>query len=271
MSGMMALAMGLPFNIGSRIRSAFSPSSLFASGEQGIWLDPSDFSTMFQDSGGTTPVTAVDQPVGLILDKSGRGNHASQTTTTKRPILKIDGNGKYYLKFDGIDDAMATGSINFTATDKMTVVTGVRKLSDVIGMLCELSTSASTNTGTFYLVSGTDAGFKYSTTARGSFVLNINLITGDITPAPDTAVIILTHNIAGDLTTFRRNKVTAPNATGEKGTGNFGNYPLYIGSRAGTSLPFNGNLYSMIVRGAQSSEAQILSAETYCNQKTGAF
>lgn len=49
---------------------AFSPASLFASGEQGVWYDPSDFSTMFQDSAGTTPVTAVEQPVGLLLDKS---------------------------------------------------------------------------------------------------------------------------------------------------------------------------------------------------------
>ena len=50
--------------------AAFSPSSLFASGEQGAWYDPSDLSMMFQDSAGTTPVTADGQPVGLILDKS---------------------------------------------------------------------------------------------------------------------------------------------------------------------------------------------------------
>lgn len=43
--------------------------ALFANGEQGAWYDPSDFSTMFQDSAGTTPVTAVEQPVGLMLDK----------------------------------------------------------------------------------------------------------------------------------------------------------------------------------------------------------
>lgn len=48
----------------------FSPADLFASGEQGAWFDPSDLSTMFQDSTGTTPVTADGQPVGLILDKS---------------------------------------------------------------------------------------------------------------------------------------------------------------------------------------------------------
>jgi len=65
----------------------FTPASLFASGEQGCWFDASDFSTMFQDSAGTVPVTAVGQPVGKMLDKSGRGNHRIQATTTKRPIL----------------------------------------------------------------------------------------------------------------------------------------------------------------------------------------
>ena len=67
--------------------NAFSPASLFAQGEPGVWYDPSDFSTMFQDSAGTTPVTAVEQPVGLMLDKSGNGNHAYQTTATSRPVL----------------------------------------------------------------------------------------------------------------------------------------------------------------------------------------
>lgn len=60
---------------------------LFSASEPGAWYDPSDMSTLFQDSAGTTPVTAVEQPVGRMLDKSGRGNHATQATTTKRPVL----------------------------------------------------------------------------------------------------------------------------------------------------------------------------------------
>ena len=62
-------------------------ADLFASGEQGVWYDPSDLSTLFQDTDGTIPVTGVEQPVGLMLDKSGRGNHASQATTTARPVV----------------------------------------------------------------------------------------------------------------------------------------------------------------------------------------
>lgn len=43
--------------------------------------------TMFQDVEGVEPVTSVEQPVGLIHDKSGNGNHASQLTVPARPYL----------------------------------------------------------------------------------------------------------------------------------------------------------------------------------------
>ena len=51
-------------------RIPFTPARLFSGGAKGAWYDPSDFSTLFQDSAGTTAVTAVEQPVGLMLDKS---------------------------------------------------------------------------------------------------------------------------------------------------------------------------------------------------------
>ena len=43
---------------------------LFANNEQGFFYDPNDLSTMYQNAAGTIPVTAVGQPVGLMLDKS---------------------------------------------------------------------------------------------------------------------------------------------------------------------------------------------------------
>jgi hypothetical protein len=56
-----------------------------------------------------------------------------------------------------------------------------------------------------------------------------------------------------------------------QGTGNFGNYPLYIGRRNNATLPLNGNLYSLIIRGAQSTASQISSTESWVNGKTGAY
>jgi hypothetical protein len=48
----------------------WTPLSIFYGGEPGVWFDPSDLTTLFQDSAGITPVTAPGQTVGLMLDKS---------------------------------------------------------------------------------------------------------------------------------------------------------------------------------------------------------
>jgi len=66
---------------------------LFENSEQGFWYDPNDLSTMFQDAAGTIPVTAAEQPVGLLLDKNKglelgvekavNGNFASGTAWVK--------------------------------------------------------------------------------------------------------------------------------------------------------------------------------------------
>jgi hypothetical protein len=96
-----------PFALGLalRQRGSFSLRKLFAGGASGIWYDPSDIGSMYQDSAGTI-AAAVNQPVGKILDKSGRGNHAIQATSGYRPVLRRDGGGFYYLEFDGVDDKM---------------------------------------------------------------------------------------------------------------------------------------------------------------------
>ena len=85
----------------------------------------------------------------------------------------------------------------------------------------------------------------------------------------DTAALTITHDIAGDLSTIRRNGVAGTNGTGDKGAGNFGNYPLYLLSRAGTSLFFNGPVSSYIARGAATDAAGITSGEKWTAQRIG--
>ena len=90
--------------VAAMAQMGFNPRTLFANNEPGVWYDPSDLSTLYQDSAGTTPVTAVEQPVGLMLDKSGRGNHASQPTATSRPVLSARVN--LLTKTEQFDDAV---------------------------------------------------------------------------------------------------------------------------------------------------------------------
>jgi hypothetical protein len=60
----------------------------------------------------------------------------------------------------------------------------------------------------------------------------------------------------------RINGVPFANVSGTS-PGNYANLPLYIGRRGGASLPFNGQLNNLVVRGAASSAAQISSTENY--------
>ena len=64
----------------------FTPASLFTSGAPGFLLDATltDLSSLFQDSAGTTPVTAVEQSVGLALDDA---QNAVGTNGAKRVNL----------------------------------------------------------------------------------------------------------------------------------------------------------------------------------------
>jgi len=84
-------------------------------------------------------------------------------------------------------------------------------------------------------------------------------------------VLTGTGDIAGDGKTLRVNGSQAATNSSDQGAGNFGNYPLFVGSRNNASFRFSGNLYSLIVRGAATDAATITATETWVNGKTKAF
>lgn len=232
--------------------------SLFASNEQGFAYDPNDLTTLYQDAAGTIPVTGAGQPVGLIKDKSGRNNHAYQTTSASRPILRKNAaTGAYYLEFDGSDDFLQTSNIDFTATDKVSLFAGVRKLSDAAtGMVVELSSSANVNDGSFHLYQTTGSRFQFA--SRGTVAVSAPLVVNN---APLSTVIDGFGDISADTTELRVNAVNKNQVSTEQGTGNYGNYPLYIGRRGGTSVPFNGHIYGLIGIGKLTSENETRALE----------
>lgn len=434
---------GIAINLTGRLLASASPAALFANGEIGAWYDPSDITTLFQDSAGTTPVTGPNQPVGKMLDKSGRGNHATQATSTQRPIYGINpitgtrnlltfttyagasgttqptgwargfGTGTFsytlgnslvfgqtlthnqsvsgrsyisqtvtltvgvphtvsvrvdpasvftggnsamlmangfglggpsvglanvvggllsltftplsasgdiriglgvvgvatgtfihaspqlelgstrtsyqqvvsqyevteagvesasYLAFDGVDDGMVTGTIT-PAIDKVQVFAGVRKLSDAaIGVVVELSALQGTNNGTFNIRApngAASASFAMFTSGTTTAAIGD---TNSGNAAPVTKVVTGISNISAPSAALKLNGTQVATSTATQGTGNYLAYPLYIGRRGGTTLPYNGRLYSLIVRfGANLTTGQITSTESWVNGKTGAY
>ena len=89
-------------------------------------------------------------------------------------------------------------------------------------------------------------------------------------PPPVTYVLTGIGDISGDLATLRADGVQVATSTGDQGTGNYLAYPMYIGRRGGTSVPFNGNIYSLVTRfGANLDATTIGRTETYVAGKTG--
>lgn len=85
----------------------FAP--LYAAGEAGVILDFQDLATMFQNSGGTTPVTATGQSIVSIKDKIN-GNLCVFTGTA--PTLQFDAtNNVYYAQFPSGGGAAGTVSV----------------------------------------------------------------------------------------------------------------------------------------------------------------
>jgi hypothetical protein len=213
------------------------------------------------------PGYAVAATIDNISVRELPGNHAFQTTSTSRPVLKQDAGGQYYLKFDGVDDGMVTNSIDFTATDKMSVFAGVRKLSDAAaGIVAELSATLASNNGGFALQAPNSAVNTYRAESNGTTIASANALGFS---APITSVVTGTSDISGDAVAIRVNGSFSSSSTTDQGTGNYGNYPLYIGRRGGTMLPFNGHIYGLIVRGAATTDAKITQTEKWLAKKTG--
>ena len=376
--------------------SDLNPRELFANGEQGLWLDPSQMSTLYQDSNGVTPCTAAGDPVGLILDQSRGGlsqigadlvtngtfaadsdwtkganwtigsgvatktggaannltqtigstaaawyrisldvtrsagtltvslgtsgttyaitatgsytffilagsgtqtltlagdssfagtvdnvvvrnvpgNHAYQTTSASRPTLQTTG-GLWYLSFDGSDDSLVTNAVDFTATDEVTVIAGVRKLSDAAsGMVAELSATASSNNGSFNFLSPRANGeASFAFTLNGGGALNLRSYTGLAAPRTDVISARL-DTTAADSAAAIAVRLNGASTTGTEvvtaaSTGNFGNHVLNIGRRNQATIPFNGHIYQLIIRGRTTPTGKLLEAERFVGRKTG--
>jgi len=255
------------FDPAQSVSAAWTPTDLAS---LGAWFDPSDLSTMFQDAAGTTPVTAAGQPVGLILDKSGNGHHASQSTSTARPLFQIDGSGKHYLAFDGVDDYLSTSAINLTGTDKVTVFSGSRVLSSNLAIFYETNTNAISG-GAFYATANEQAANIGTFLVSGTGVGAVKTLTGQPAHAVTTAQFSSVFTTAIDAAAANVNGVAQSMGIFYMGTstGNFGNHPLFIGARSGGVIPFNGNIYSLILGGTAYDAATVLAAETWVADKTG--
>jgi hypothetical protein len=258
--------------VGGVSLTIFNPLSLFASGEKGVWFDPTDPSTLFQDAAGTVPVTAYGQKVGKILDKSGNGNHATQSNAALQPTYQIDNEGNPNLTFSGSYTQLVTRAIDFTGTAQMMVGVGLNVVgSSSSAVALELGSDVNSVNGSF-LIGAPSSVTDHSLYLRGTSTIRAavnnvsdgdDIIVGlfDISQATKELELIPRLNrvqLSGSQITW----------TGtDAGTGNFGNLPLFMGARSGGSLPFQGKIYQVIVRGVLTNASDVSQTENLIDAK----
>lgn len=211
-------------------------------------------------SGTVTKADLRATNMGVGLPAYQRVNTSTDYDTTGFPL---------YLRFDGVDDWLVTPSIDFTSTDKMTVFAGVRKLSDATrGIIVEQQSVGLTGGVTIFALSGPQANGASNYAAFSS----ISTVATATVSAPSTNVLtgIFAQTVSTAQAALKVNGGASIVADGPT-VAAMVNQPITVGRRGDTTLPFNGRLYGLIVRGAQSTAQQIANAEKWVNSKTRAY
>jgi hypothetical protein len=238
--------------LGRRGSFGFNPAVLFSGGTAGAWYDPSDLSSMSQDTAGATPA-ALNQPVGRILDKSGNGLHLTQATAGARPTLRQDGSNRYYLEFDAIDDRLTSASVasgNFQTLLLAAIVT-------TNGMLLNATVGANDRITVRPATTGTPTTTSFyngaATGKSGAGAATAQLINGTV-------------NKTGPVITTRLNGVDQVGTTAVTPTATVG---TSLGASTSGTLFFGGACYGalQIARALTAEERAAL--ETFMGAKIG--
>jgi hypothetical protein len=254
----------------SRLRDiSFNPSNLFTNGQRGAFYDPSDLSTLFQDSSGNTPVTSDGDPVGLMLDKSNNDNHAFQTDNSNRPIYQTDGN-LHWIFGDGSNDFLITDEIAPIARDSTGIHFSMAALSTDFSIRISQYSSPtnSRNFSTVALGGNSNRTYYAGTQLFNSF--NVNKLS--LVNFPNNTAHVFSFNWdspnsfnVGQIN--NQTKIDSPETLASVGT--FTSQPLEIFSINNGDLITDGRIYGIFVIGDVLTETQSNSLKEYMASKGG--
>ena len=225
--------------------------------------------TIVSRSAGSVRVRFQGNAEGALQTAPGTYSLYTRSLATNSDII-VETNGAFVGTIDNVSVKELTDS-NY-APDKMSVFAGVRKLVETTNpqVMLEVSSDWASNLGSFVLYSG-NGNANYQIGVRGSSANRRQFISY---PAPITNVVYggLTTNAANssDAITCRINASSnyGENVVTSSSTGNFGNYPLYIGARSGGAISSQYREYSTIVLGRAVNATELANTEDYMETQT---
>nr|MBP6624514.1 hypothetical protein [Chitinophagaceae bacterium] len=210
--------------------------------------------------------------VSLWQDQGQLGNHVSMTTATQKPRYKTNQiNNEPIVRFDGLNDYMATPTISLTTVNKIEVFYVAKSHKE--GFIITHN-SDPTTPNAFSIIENSMSG-----TNGHSAVLNGN---GTASASCKTAVTdscYHTMNVQFDKSLTGLNQVkmfnnqtllanTNGSVVGSEMTNTLSNAPLYLGGSPLSTLPhFGGDLAELIVYNKILTTAERNQVYTYLNNK----
>lgn len=126
------------------LSGTFSPTLLFASGEEGLWLDLTDADNLRKAANGTGAPPSNGDEADYVIDLSGRAHHMNSVGGTGGTWI-LDAGGIGCLVFDGIDDAYNLDSRFGMAGDPaLTIFMGLQPVTgNATNVLWQIGANAS--------------------------------------------------------------------------------------------------------------------------------
>lgn len=246
------------------------PMRLFAGGKKGYIYDFLDRSTLFQDTAGTIPAVAIGDPVALVLDKSGNGNHLVQSSATKRPLVSASG-----LYFDGIDDCFVTvGEVATGGSESVAVFFGgvwESSSSNTFQFVVETGMSSGSVNGAFYLTENSAVNtYRPRTYLKGTNDSTTTWLTVDTPPQRKVSVSQMRLTSGNALNKYTRNGVIdGQNYPTLGATVAFGNYSHYIGARNQNQYFYKGTITSLACVFKECTDTEVKAMSRYINNRMG--
>lgn len=264
------MGVGIRFGLTSQ-QGGFNPlTDFFAPTDGGVFLRMSQTNTLFQDVGGTTPVTASGQYLGAVRDLFKGALVATPSgATTCLPSYIIRADGKPQAQFSS-DDYWQI-SLDLSAYDNVVIAAVLEKSSDAAtGVLVEYTANSTTTNGGFAMFAPIGAAQSIRSQSRGATNATAATYTNAAVAAGQKFVAIAAMD-TNTRNVLYINGVERASATTSQGGGNYANSILYIARRGGSTSPFNGGLLALAICASTEPKttAQLTALNSWMQQEGG--